>query len=387
MQISVNGTTMHQVQPKTSFYFALPFWCSLALIPLVWIAAIWGGVAFVLVFIATWLLFPFLDLILGLNLENEDTDKDLNLLFWHKLLLLCWPALQFLTIFGLIYYSCSYEISKLESVGLFLSVGAISGIVGINYSHELMHGSKRVDRYLSDFLLGMVFYSHFRSEHLLVHHKYVGTPRDGVTAKFDESFYQFFLKVLPECLTSAFYAEIQKLERKDLRWYDLKNPFYLYLTLQLSFALLAYILGGTWGITLFLWQAFVAVFHLELVNYIEHYGLTRKYLGNGKYEHTQPHHSWNAAQKATNWLLINLQRHSDHHYNPKRPFPLLQNFDAIQAPQLPYGYGVIGVWALFPKIWRKKMNPRVRKWREMYYPEIQDWNAYNNGTNPSPKSA
>ena len=205
MQISVNGTTMHQVQPKTSFYFALPFWCSLALIPLVWIAAIWGGVAFVLVFIATWLLFPFLDLILGLNLENEDTDKDLNLLFWHKLLLLCWPALQFLTIFGLIYYSCSYEISKLESLGLFLSVGAISGIVGINYSHELMHGSKKVDRYLSDFLLGMVFYSHFRSEHLLVHHKYVGTPRDGVTAKFDESFYQFFLPELDVCFQISQY--------------------------------------------------------------------------------------------------------------------------------------------------------------------------------------
>ena len=378
---------MYRFKFKTSIFLALPFWCSLALIPLVWIAAIWGSTAFVLVFVATWLLFPFLDLIFGLNLENEDVDKDLSLLFWYKLLLLCWPVLQFFTIFGLIYYACNFELSIFESMGLFLSVGAVSGIVGINYSHELMHGSKRIERRLSDFLLGMVLYSHFRSEHLLVHHKYVGTPRDSVTAKFDESFYSFLVRVIPACLKSAFQAEMQKLDRKNLKWYDLKNPFYLYLTLQLSFAALAYFLGGSWGCILFLWQALVAVVHLELVNYIEHYGLTRKYIGNGKYEHTQPHHSWNAAQKATNWLLINLQRHSDHHYNPKRPFPLLQNFDASQAPQLPYGYGVIGIWALFPSIWRRKMNPRVRKWREMYYPEIQDWINYDKGANPFPKGS
>ncbi len=374
---------MSRTWSEKSIYLALPFWCSLALIPLVWGAAIWGGMAFFLVFLATWLLFPFLDLIFGLNLENENTDKDLSSLFWYKLLLLCWPTLQFFTIFGLIYYACSSEFSKLESIGLFLAVGAISGIVGINYSHELMHNSGRIERRLSDFLLGMVLYSHFRSEHLLVHHRYVGTPRDGVTAKYDESFYEFLFRVIPTCLASAFNAEIQKLKRKNLRWYDFKNPFYLYLFLQLSFAALAYALGGSWGIILFFWQAFVAVFHLELVNYIEHYGLTRKYLGNGKYEHTKPHHSWNAAQKATNWLLINLQRHSDHHYNPNRPFPLLQNFGATEAPQLPYGYGVIGIWALFPKTWRRKMNPRVLKWREMYYPEIQDWGAYNNGSSPS----
>lgn len=132
-------------------------------------------------------------------------------------------------------------------------------------------------------------------------------------------------------------------------------------------------------------QAGVAIWQLELVNYIEHYGLTRKHLGAGKYEHVQPRHSWNAAQKASNWLLINLQRHSDHHYKPDRRFPILQNYTEADAPQLPYGYPVMTIAAMLPGVWRRVMNPRVKKWRAMYYPEITDWTAYNKATNPLPR--
>ncbi|MEO0963323.1 MAG: fatty acid desaturase, partial [Pseudomonadota bacterium] len=149
--------------------------------------------------------------------------------------------------------------------------------------------------------------------------------------------------------------------------------------------LLAFVLGGWVGVVLFAVQAGVAIWQLELVNYIEHYGLTRKHLGDGKYEHTQPRHSWNAAHKASNWLLINLQRHSDHHFKPDRRFPVLQNYTEADAPQLPYGYPVMTIAAMMPHIWRRVMNPRVRKWRGMYYPEITDWKAYNKAANPLPR--
>jgi len=151
------------------------------------------------------------------------------------------------------------------------------------------------------------------------------------------------------------------------------------------FVILAALIGGWWGIFLFLTQAFWAVFQLELVNYVEHYGLTRKHLGDGKYEHVLPRHSWNAAQKASNWLLINLQRHSDHHYKPDRRFPLLQTYDDNDAPQLPYGYPLMTMIALSPRMWRNIMNPRVQAWREKYYPEITDWLPYKQGTNPLPR--
>ena len=148
---------------------------------------------------------------------------------------------------------------------------------------------------------------------------------------------------------------------------------------------LATLIGGWAGLGLFLFQAMVAISQLELVNYVEHYGLTRKHLGGGKYEPVAPRHSWNAAHKASNWLLINLQRHSDHHYKPDRRFPLLQNYDADEAPQLPYGYPIMTMAAMVPPIWRRIMNPRVRKWRGMYYPEITDWRPYTKAKTPMPR--
>jgi alkane 1-monooxygenase len=138
-------------------------------------------------------------------------------------------------------------------------------------------------------------------------------------------------------------------------------------------------------IALFLWQAFIAIWQLELTNYVEHYGLTRRHLGAGKYEHVKPHHSWNAAHKATNWLLINLQRHSDHHYRPDRRFPLLQNYAEEDAPQLPFGYPLMTAAALIPPLWRRIMNPKVRAWRKQFYPDIEDWSEYKAGTLPMPE--
>ena len=96
-------------------------------------------------------------------------------------------------------------------------------------------------------------------------------------------------------------------------------------------------------------------------------------------------HSWNAAHKASNWLLINLQRHSDHHYKPDRRFPVLQTYNSDEAPQLPYGYPVMTMAAMIPPLWRRIMNPRVRKWRAMYYPEITDWAPYNQHSTPLPR--
>ena len=377
---------MLNAQQVASLSRALPFWLSLTLIPLAWIGAFYGGWTVALLPLATWYLFSGLDAVLGLNTENADPNIGEEHLAAYSLITKIWIPLQFITLFGLLYYVPRAEhLGALETVVLFFGVGVITGTVGIHYSHELMHQKNKFERWLGDILLSMVLYSHFRTEHLLVHHRYVGTPRDAVTARYNEGFYRYFPRVLREGLSSAFKAEKEMLARKDLPWSDTSNPFFRYWALQAAMLVLALIVGGWMGLALFLWQAFSAVWQLELVNYIEHYGLTRKHLGDGKYEHVMPHHSWNAAHKASNWLLINLQRHSDHHYKPDRRFPLLQNYDAAQAPQLPYGYPLMTMAAMVPPLWRKKMNPRVRKWREMYYPEITEWKPYNKATNPMPR--
>lgn len=367
---------------------ALPFWVSLLLVPLAIIGAAQGGWTVLLLPVATWYVFAGLDAVFGLNTENADPDTDDAQLSWYKAITLIWPPVQFCVLFGLIWYVTGpgdAHLSVLETVVLFFGVGVITGTIGINYSHELMHRQDRGERFLADVLLAMVLYSHFRSEHLLVHHRHVGTPRDPVTARMNEGFHRFFPRVLRQSLVSSFRAEAERLARKGLGWTDPSNPFFRYWAMQGYMLLLAALIGGWSGLFLFLWQAIVAIWQLELVNYVEHYGLTRKHLGDGRYEPVRPRHSWNAAHKASNWLLINLQRHSDHHYRPDRRFPLLQNYEANEAPQLPYGYPLMSIAAMIPPLWRRVMNPRVRLWRQMYYPEINDWRPYNKAQNPMPR--
>jgi alkane 1-monooxygenase len=368
-----------------SIQSALPFWLSLALVPLIVVVAQLGGWWLLLVPVSTWWLFAILDAAAGLNEENADPQTPESDLFWYRLVTLIWFPLQASVLFWAIWYAQASGMSTAEKLGLFFGVGVMTGTIGINYSHELMHQRNRLERWLADLLLASVLYSHFRSEHLLVHHRYVGTCRDPVTARYNEGFHRFFPRVLRQSLVSAFRAEGAMLARKGLPWWHRANPFWRYWTLQAAFLLLAFLLGGWGGVGLFVFQAFVAVWQLELTNYVEHYGLTRKHLGDGKYEHVQPRHSWNAAHKASNWLLINLQRHSDHHYKPDRRFPLLQTYDEDEAPQLPYGYPVMTAAAMVPPLWKRIMNPRVKDWRRRYYPEIADWSPYNKALNPAPR--
>ncbi len=365
---------------------ALPFWLSLLMIPLALLGAAYGGLWTVTLPLFSWGLFTLLDALTGLNTENADLQTGEDQLFWYRLITIVWFPLQFATQFGLIWWVTHTDhLSGLEILLLFFGVGVISGTIGINYSHELMHQKNRVERWLGDLLLATVLYSHFRSEHLRVHHLWVGTPRDPVSARYNEGFHRFFLRVLWQCPVSAFRSEKAMLARQGRAWWDRRNPFWRYGALQALMLGLAAGLGGWVGLGLFLFQAIVAIWQLELVNYIEHYGLTRKYLGEGKYEHVKPRHSWNTDYRASNWLLINLQRHSDHHYKPDRRFPLLQTYEQAEAPQLPLGYPAMTTLAMIPPLWRRRMNPRVRAWRRQFYPEIGDWHPYNTASNPLPR--
>ncbi len=364
---------------------ALPFWLSVGLLPVVYLAASLGGWWLTLIPLSSWGLFSVLDRLFGLETSNENPDTPDSELFWHRLITLIWLPLQLAVIFTAIWYVGTVDYSLGEKLGLFFGVGVLTGMIGINYAHELMHQKNRLERLLADLLLASVLYSHFRSEHLLVHHRYVATPKDPATARYNEHFYHFFPRVLRQSLLSSWRAEAAMLARKNLPALHGSNPFALYALLQIIMLAAAYLVGGWAGVGLFAFQALVAVWQLELVNYVEHYGLTRRHLGDGRYEHVQPRHSWNAAQKVSNWMLINLQRHSDHHYKPDRRFPLLQNYTEADAPQLPFGYAVMTLAAMVPPLFRRLMNPRVRKWRAMYYPDIVDWTDYKTASTPMPR--
>ena len=357
------------------FTGALPFWSSLLLIPLAWIGATQGG----------WTV-TLLDILGGHDTANPDPEAPADLV-WYRAITVLWFPVQTGTVFATLAHATATDhLSGLEQVALFFGLGVISGAIGITYAHELMHQKPRWERWLGDLLMASVLYSHFRSEHLLVHHRHVGTPRDPVTARYNTGFHRHFARVLARCPASAWRAEAAMLARRGLPVWHRSNPFWRYAALQGGFLGLALAIGGWWGLVLFLVQAFTAVWQLELTNYIEHYGLTRRHLGAGRYEPVRPHHSWNADHRVSNWLLINLQRHSDHHYKPDRRFPLLQTYGADQAPQLPFGYPAMTALAMIPPLWRRVLNPRVRAWRRRHYPDITDWGPYNRGETPLPRA-
>ena len=115
--------------------------------------------------------------------------------------------------------------------------------------------------------------------------------------------------------------------------------------------------AGWWMLGFLVFQGVYGFSLLEVVNYLEHYGLCRQKLENGQYERCQPHHSWNSNHIVTNIFLYHLQRHSDHHANPTRSYQSLRHFEGV--PELPSGYAGMVLLAYFPPLWFKVMNPKV----------------------------
>ena len=365
---------------------ALPFWVSLVFIPLWLISVTKGGWWIALVPLYSTGITSIMDRFFGLSRENLDPESEDAALFWHRLITWIWVPMQLMVVFGsLIAIFWFDHLSTLESIFLALATGSVAGGVGITYAHELIHQRNKFERTLGDVLLATVLYGHFRTEHILVHHRYVGTPRDVVTARYNENIYHFLPRAMIGSLKSAWHVEAERQVKRGRKASDFSNPFWVYGMGAMLCLFLALLIGGIAGVALFILQAVIAISYLEIIDYVEHYGLVRKHLGDGKYEPIAPRHSWNSNHKFTNWLLINLQRHSDHHYKPARRFPLLQTYDEAEAPQLPYGYPIMAAIAANPRAFRRMMNPKVRAWRKMYYPEITDWQPYKEGTTPMPR--
>ena len=121
---------------------------------------------------------------------------------------------------------------------------------------------------------------------------------------------------------------------------------------------------------------------MKISNYFQHYGLRRVLLSNGRWEKISPRHSWNADWKFTNWMFFKMQRHADHHALATRPYAQLQH-RADESPELPGTYGDMMNLVLRPKRWFAKMDPLVDKWRQQFYPDIDDWSPYDSTVSAS----
>lgn len=241
-------------------------------------------------------------------------------------------------------------------LGLLVSVGMTSGLA-INVGHELGHQTASIERWLAKIALAPVMYGHFYTEHNRGHHVRVATPEDPASSRFGETFYEFLPRCVYGSIRSAWEIEKKRLEKQGKRVWSLDND-----NLQ-AWGISVLLFGamtvwlGIWALPFMLLQGAIGGSLLEVVNYLEHYGLLRQKKSDGSYERCQPHHSWNSNHLATNVFLYHLQRHSDHHAYPTRSFQTLRNFDGL--PRLPSGYAGMILAAYLPPLWFRLMDPKV----------------------------
>ncbi len=290
------------------------------------------------------ILIPLADYAIGISTINFSSENEIimkNNFFWQ-------PALYFyfITHFGFLFWAILQIASANDwSYTLLLSVvvGLYTGGLGITVGHELCHKKELHLQLLADLLLASVCYQHFAVEHVRGHHYRVATHADPASARLGESAYAFWVRAVKDSFIHAL-----EIDWKRVLWGVI---------LSLIFALICFSYGIK-VLIFFLMQSVIAFTLLELVDYIEHYGLSRKELNNGRFEKVRPIHSWNSSHIFSNGLLFNLQRHSDHHAAAHLPYSILKHHD--EAPQLPSGYPGMILLALVPPLWFKVMDKKVK---------------------------
>ncbi len=308
----------------------------------------------VLVFV----IFPLLDMAIGMDSTNP---PDSVLKFLEQDRYYRWCTYVFIPIqYGGLVFACwmwsSGDLNVVESIGLALTMGVVGGIA-INTAHELGHKRANSEKWLSRVALAQTGYGHFFIEHNRGHHVKVATPEDPASSRLGESFWAFLPRTVIGSLRSAWEIEGTRLDRLEERHFSRHND------LITAWAMTVVLFGGlalVFGpvvLPYLLVQAVIGFSLLEVVNYLEHYGLLRQKREDGRYERCMPEHSWNSNNVASNVLLYHLQRHSDHHANPTRRYQALRHVNG--APQLPTGYAGMIVLAWFPPLWRRVMDPRL----------------------------
>jgi alkane 1-monooxygenase len=312
----------------------------------------WFGPIFV------YILMPIADVGLGRDAENppESALAWLEQDRYYRWCTYLFLPLQYASIGWACWMWTRPELSVLDKVGLAATMGMVSGIA-INTAHELGHKKEHHERWFAKIALAPVLYGHFFIEHNRGHHVRVATPDDPASSKLGESFWHFLPRTMLGSLRSGWSLEARRLRRMDRRTLSLHNDI---LNAWLMSLVLFGALVGAFGLSVLPYlvgQAVLGMTLLEVVNYLEHYGLLRRTEPNGRYERVQARHSWNSNSIASNVFLYHLQRHSDHHANPTRRYQALR--DTEGAPQLPAGYAGMIVLAYCTPLWRRLMDPKV----------------------------
>lgn len=360
---------MHSVIRKLAFFTAL-------IIPSLVVAGFyldgyWNFAAIAFSFV----LMPLVDQWAGVDTSNlpDEKAKIVGEEFYYRFVTYVWTFVQLAFVVWASYAAASGSINSWwEWAAFTLSAALVTGGIGITVAHELGHKKSRFERTLSKILLMTVSYMHFYIEHNRGHHVLVATPEDPATARKDEGFYRFWMRSVFGGYAHAWQLERESLNRNGRSSFSVHNQMIWFFLLPILFcglltAIFSYFLQRfTVEIPIFFFaQSFLAFTLLELVNYVEHYGIQRKEISPGRYERVNPVHSWNASHILSNFFLFQLQRHSDHHAYAHKRYQILNHYDV--SPQLPFGYPTMIMIALVPPVWFAIMNKKLKAWESQAF--------------------
>jgi alkane 1-monooxygenase len=310
----------------------------------------------------TFLLVPLIDAVMGEDRHNppEEVVAAMSKDNYYRFLLYVAIALLYIDFLTVAWFLGTHTIPVWAFIALTLGTGFASA-GSLLIGHELGHKNNKADRTAAQVVNGLVGYGHFCIEHNRGHHVQVSTPEDFASSRMGESIYKFVRREIPGALRRGWAHERDRLAKAGVA-----NPWTWRNEVLQSYALTLVVgatLIGLFGwimVPFILMHHFYAWYGLTQANYVEHYGLLRQKLPNGRYELCEPRHSWNTNHIYSNLISFHLQRHSDHHANALRPYQALRDFSDI--PRLPSGYpGCFGMAAI-PWLWYKVMDPKVMAW-------------------------
>lgn len=362
---------------EPSILGALPHFAPVAIFPLLYLAATYGGWWLAGPFIFLWLTDQF-DSASGRDELNMDpAEKDNRKLFWYSLAVWVWAGLYpVVLVYTFWQIFAAPGLALWEDVLIVLALGAMARMA-LNAGHDMMHRNTVLERRYGEFLMASVSFPQEITEHIYIHHAHIGTPRDSLTPSKGQSFWKFLPRSVARSYLDAWRYERRRMHRRNLPIWHYTNPVWRYVLETAAWYGFAYWVGGVWGILVFVIVCALGILQLRMADYIQHYGLQRIHLPNGRYERVHTRHSWTAACKLSNWLYYNAQRHADHHITAVRPYPVLQHCREDASPQLPGSYGAMGNLILSPQRWFAKMDPLVDAWRARFYPGIDNWDIYD----------
>lgn len=311
-----------------------------------------------------WVFIPAIELVVKPNTVNmtaieEDVAKQNA---WYDYVLYIIAFIQLPTLFFFLNQMKDTSLSFADVFARVWTMGLLCGTFGINVGHELGHRQNKFEQALANVLLLSSLYMHFFIEHNKGHHKHVATPQDPSSARKGEMIYTFYFRTIIFSYISAWKIANEECTKKHGTIFSLNNSMVQIHIIQLAFtAIVFYFFGGMIG-SYFLMAAFIGILLLETVNYIEHYGLSRKEVSVGKFERAMPHHSWNSNHIIGRLMLFELSRHSDHHYLASRKYQILRHHQT--SPQMPTGYPGMMLLSLVPPAWFYIMHKQMKKFKE-----------------------